>query len=319
MVVTSYPNENWIKPHQNRTILFIFLVQFIDLADMKKVSYSIRKPILTLMLLSVHLTLMAQKVQNAQIGNIWAPAAVKIDGKLTEWGESLKAYNKNVQLWYTIANDDKNIYLAIKSTDLDNNNKILAGGISFTLNTEGKKKTKNAFTTTFPIIKRTGGRVGRGGRRGGFEQEDAPDTAAIVTQQNQTLATSKEISAIGFADITDTLISIYNEYGIKAAANIDNKGILVYELAIPLRLLKITADNQKELAYNIKINGLPFSGSGGFGGGNSFGGGGRTGGSGGGGGFGGGFGGGKSADVSDMMSPTDFWGKYTLAAKITNQ
>ncbi|WP_158992562.1 hypothetical protein [Mucilaginibacter sp. L196] len=265
---------------------------------------------------------MAQKVQNVQIGNVWAPTAVKIDGKLTEWGESLKAYNKNVQLWYSIANDDKNIYLVIKSTDLDNNNKILAGGISFTLNTEGKKKTKNAFTITFPIIKRTGGgRTGHGGRRGGFGQDDTPDTAAIVTQQNQALATSKEISAIGFADITDTLVSIYNEYGIKAAANIDNKGVLVYELAVPLRLLKIAIDNQKELAYNIKINGLALSGSGGFGGNSSFGGGGRSGGSGSGsgGGFGGGFGGGKSTDVSDMMSPTDFWGKYTLAIKITNQ
>ena len=274
------------------------------------------------MLISVHLTLMAQKTQNVQIGNLWAPTAVKIDGKLTEWGESLKAYTKNVQLWYTIANDDKNIYLAIKSTDLDNNNKILAGGISFTLNTEGKKKTKNAFTITFPIIKRAGGgRAGHGGRRGGFGQDDTPDTAAIVTQQNQTLATGKEISAIGFADITDTLVSIYNEYGIKAAANIDSKGVLVCELAVPLSLLKMVAGDQKELAYNIKINGLQLSGGGGFGGGNSFGGGGgHNGGGGGGGGFGGGgFGGGKSADVSDMMSPTDFWGKYTLATKTTNQ
>jgi hypothetical protein len=272
------------------------------------------------MLISVNLTLMAQRVQNVQIGNVWAPATIKIDGKLMEWGESLKAYNKNVQLWYTVANDDRNIYLAIKSTDLDNNNKILAGGISFTLNTEGKKKTKNAFTITFPIIKRAGGgRAGHGGRRGGFGGDDTPDTTTIVAQQNQILATGKEISAIGFADITDTLISIYNEYGIKAAANIDNKGVLVYELAVPLRLLKIAADNQKELAYNIKINGLPLSGGGGFGGSSSFGGGGRNGGGGGGGGFGGGFGGGKSADVSDMMSPTDFWGKYTLATKATNQ
>jgi hypothetical protein len=286
---------------------------------MKKVPHSVRKLTLTLMLISVHLTLIAQKIQNVQIGNVWAPTAVKIDGKLTEWGESLKAYNKNVQLWYTIANDDKNIYLVIKSTDLDNNNKILAGGISFTLNTEGKKKTKNAFTITFPIVKRAGGRIGHGGRRGGFGGDDTPDTAAIVTQQNQTLATGKEISAIGFADITDTLVSIYNEYGIKAAANIDVKGVMVYELAIPIKLLKIAVNDQKELAYNIKINGLPLNG-GGFGGGNSFGGGSHSGGSGGGGGFGGGFGGGgKSEDVSDMMSPTDFWGKYILATKTTNQ
>ncbi|MHB8206545.1 hypothetical protein [Mucilaginibacter sp.] len=274
-------------------------------------SFVLKRSVLVVMLISLCSTLKAQKTPGIQIGSVWAPATVKIDGKLTEWGETLKAYNKNVQLWYTIANDDKNIYLAIKSTDLDNNNKILAGGISFTVNTEGKKRTKNAFTTTFPIINRTGGRT-HGGRRGGFGQQDTPDTAAIVNQQKQALATSKEISALGFKEITDTLVSIYNEYGIKASASIDGKGVLVYELAIPLKLLQITADNQKELAYNVKVNGLQLSESGGFGGGNnSGGGGGRSGG--GGGGFGGGFGGGKSADVSDMMSPTDFWGKYILA------
>ncbi|MFI5159055.1 MAG: hypothetical protein ACHQF4_09325, partial [Sphingobacteriales bacterium] len=219
-----------------------------------------------------------------------------------------------VQLWYTIANDDNNVYLDIKSTDFDNNNKILAGGISFTLNAEGKKRTKNAFIITFPIIKSSGARISRGGRRGGFGEDETPDTAAIVTQQNQSLATSKEISAIGFAGITDTLVSIYNEYGIKVAANIDGKGVLVYELSIPIKLLKITADDKNELAYNIKLNGLPLSG-GGFGGS-----GGHHGGGGGGfGGGSGGFGDGRSTDVSDMMSPTDFWGKYTLVTKTTNQ
>ena len=287
---------------------------------MKKLSYSIKKTVFTLMFISVYSTLIAQKPQSVQVGNAWAPAGVKVDGKLKEWGNILKAYNKTVELWYTIANDDKNIYLAIASTNLDNNNKILAGGISFTVNTEGRKKAKNAFIVTFPMVKRTGGRSGRGGRRGGFGQDDTPDTVAIVLQQNQNLATSKEISAIGFAAITDTLISIYNEYGIKAATSIDSKGVFTYELAIPLSLLKIAIGDQKELAYNIKVNGLQLSPSGGFGGGNSFGGGGRNGGgNSGGGGFGGGFGSGKSPDATDMMSPTDFWGKYMLAVKTPNQ
>jgi len=287
---------------------------------MKKLSRIVAKLILTLVFMSVYTTLMAQKVQSVQEGSIWAPATVKIDGKLTEWGATLSAYNKNVKLWYTIANDDKNIYLAIKSTDLDNNNKILAGGISFTLNTDDKKKSKNAFIITFPIINRSGVRTGRGGgggrRGGGFGKDDTQDTAAIAAQQKQTLATSKEISAIGFAAITDTLISIYNEYSIKAVASVDNKGVLVYELAIPIKLLNIAAGSQKELAYNIKLNGLTLNVGMNISAGNlSISGGGGGFGNGGG---GGGFGGGRGSDISDMMSPTDFWGKYTLAIKPSN-
>ncbi|WP_461452637.1 hypothetical protein [Mucilaginibacter sp.] len=258
---------------------------------------------------------MAQKLPGVQNGNLWAPQGVKIDGKINEWGESLKAYNKNVLLWYNIANDDKNIYLAIKSTDLDNNNKILAGGVSFTINTEGKKKTKNAYTITFPVISRTGIKSGRSGKRGGFGQDDTPDTTAIVAQQKQLLATSKMISAIGFTEITDTLVSIYNEYGIKAAASIDAKDVFTLEIAIPIELLKIAADNKNELAYNIKLNGLQLP-SVNIGSGVKISG--NNGGSfGNGGGFSGGFG--RSSSISDLMSPTDFWGMYILASKAASQ
>ena len=109
---------------------------------MKKALPISRSAALVILLTCIYSNLLAQKIQSVQEGNLWAPSTVKIDGKLTEWGTSLQAYNKTVKLWYTIANDDKNIYLAIKSTDMDNNNKILAGGISFILNTAGKKRIR---------------------------------------------------------------------------------------------------------------------------------------------------------------------------------
>ncbi len=265
----------------------------------------------------------SQKVNNVQEGNMWAPA-VKADGKLNEWGDALKAYNKTTRLWYTVANDDKNIYLAIKCNEQSASNKILAGGISFTVNTAGKKKDKEAFVITFPVINRAAmGRGARGMRRGGGAgQQDTPDSAAILAQQREVLATAKTISAIGFKEITDTTISVYNEYGIKAAATFDDKSNFMYELAIPLKMLGLQPGDTKELAYNIKLNGLQLNFGGGLGGGGgSFsmggGGGGSFGGGGGGrGGRGGGGGGGRGGggdDFNDLMSPTDFWGKYILA------
>jgi hypothetical protein len=298
---------------------------------MKSASFFNKSILSALMLFGISTPAIAQKVNNIQQGSVWAPAGIKIDGNLTEWGAALQAYNKTTHVWYTVANDDKNIYLAIKSTDMNNNTKILAGGISFSVNTDDKKKDKNAYVITFPVISRTGGGGRRGGRRGGFGQgQDTPDSAAIVTQQKQTLATSKEISALGFKEITDTLISIYNEYGIKAAANIDDKGSFVYELAVPLSMLGLQTASPKEIAYNIKVNGLQLDMNGfktvslGNGmsktdAGGGFGGGGRGGGGlGGGGAFGGGSafggkGGGSGSNVQDLTSPVDFWGKYTLA------
>ncbi|MVN20320.1 DOMON domain-containing protein [Mucilaginibacter arboris] len=272
------------------------------------------------------------KAQNVQQGSIWAPANIKIDAKLNEWNNSLQANNKTTNLYYTIANDDKNLYLAVKSTDQNNSNKIAGGGITFTVNTSGKKKDKDAFVIFFPVVNRASMPNQfrqRGG--GGNGQPQMPDSVRVANMRNQLLASAKEITIKGFKDIPDSVIAIYNEYGIKAAVGYDNNGSFIYELALPLKELGLSTGSTKELAYNIKVNGIQFyrgnrdnndgnpqtaAGNNGGrtarGGGDGFGGGGFGGGrSGAGGRFGGGNLGGMN--MQDMMSPTDFWGKYTLA------
>lgn len=275
-----------------------------------------------LSLMAIAIWCSALKAQSVQEGSVWAPANIKIDAKLTEWNNTLQAYNRTTLLNYTIANDEKNLYLVIKSSDPANNNKITAGGITFTINTAGKKKDKDAFVVTYPVISRAS-------RRGQFRQRGStgrPDSAAISNMRTQLLSTAKEINLTGFKDITDSTISIYNEYGIKAAVGYDANGSFIYELALPLKLLGLTPESNKEIAYNIKVNGFQFGGrnrqdngdgqdnGGGFGDGGAgrrngggFGGGGNRGG-------GGGFGGGNF-NMQDMFSPTDFWGKYSLAKK----
>jgi hypothetical protein len=265
----------------------------------------------------------AQKLNNVQEGAVLAPADVKVDGKLKEWPATLQAYNKTTQLYYTLANDGQNLYLAVQSTDQAGSRKIIAGGISLTINTDGKKKDKGAFLITFPVVNQSAMR-GQFRRRGGAGgQQSGLDSAAIVAMRKQITASAKEITVSGFEAIPDSVISIYNEYGIKAAIDYDAKGNLIYELALPLKLLNINSDAPKEFAYNIKVNGLQFGNRGGDAGGNDGGGGfggGRRGGGGGGfgsggNGGGGGFGGGNGGDMQSMMSPTDFWGKYLLTKK----
>ena len=314
-----------------------------------------------------------KKLKEVQEVSLWAPAGTKADGKLVEWNDSFQAYNKATKLYYTIANDEKNIYLAIKSTDVMNNNKIVAGAITIAINTEGKKKTENTYKITYPVIAPIvmqrgaggpmaggpaggggvivmGGPGGGGGARGaggaggmaalfgGGAPGDPLDSATIVLRK-KALLTYKEIKVSGFKDIPDSLISLYNEHGIKTMANYDNQGNFLYEVAIPLKLIGLTAASTEELAYNVKLNGLQIPGlpnidmmgGGGFGGGGADpgGAGGGPGGPGGGavggirmnggGGFAGGGGGGRrpggNFNFQEMISPSDFWGKYTLAKK----
>jgi hypothetical protein len=275
----------------------------------------------------------AQKVNELQEVSIFAPHAVKIDGKNFEWKDTDFSANKRTSLSYIISNDDKNLYLIIKSTDVANNSKILAGGITFSVNPDGKKKEKESITLTYPLASNPFRGQGGGGRRamgmtmavgggGGGRPDVKQRDSFMVARQKTQLTTAKEIAIKGFKNTTDTLVSIYNEYGIKAFASIDKDNTFFYEVAIPLEALGISIESPKEFAYNIKLNGLQFQGFDGRGPGGGGGGGGGHGGFGGGGGGnfgggGGGFGGGGRGgmDFQAMISPTDFWGKYTLAKK----
>jgi hypothetical protein len=284
----------------------------------------------TLGIAALGLTANAQKVTELQEVSILAPHAVKIDGKNFEWNNADFSVNKRTSISYIMSNDDKNLYLVIKSTDVPNNSKIMAGGITLSVNPDGKKKEKESITLTYPVIHRTGRGPGGGGMRriggfgGGGAQPSAKERDSMMAAMQKTqLAQAKEIKINGFKNTTDTLISIYNEYSIKAFANIEKDNSFFYELQIPLAALGISTDVPKEFAYNIKLNGLQLPGLDGPGGGGGFGGGGGGGGGrgpggGGGGGRGpGGGGGGRGPgggnfDFQAMISPTDFWGKYTI-------
>lgn len=265
--------------------------------------------LLPMLLLSIGVS--AQKLPDVQVKSILAPSTVRIDGKNLEW-DSFAAENKRTNLWYTIANDDKNLYLAIKANDNETITKIMAGGISFTINTKGKKREQDAFIMTYPLIARASGNRGNMGQnrqRAGQERQEQSQKerdSMNLAQRKTQLAGVKEIKILGFKQITDTLISIYNEHGIKAVAKMDEQGAYIYEAAIPLSLLEIAAGSSHEIAYQIKLNGLPNTGNfamranaaPAFGGANAR----------------GNFGGGGNANAArqDLMTATDFWGKYIL-------
>lgn len=253
-------------------------------------------------------TLKAQKSVDISAG-VKAPAEVKADGKLTEWSKPL-AYNKSTGLHYILANDANNLYLAINATDETTINKILGGGITLLINKEGKKKDKDAIEIVYPM---GGGRSNmrsmRMGGRGNRQASNPVDTSEIISTRKQAVKGMKELSVIGIKEVSDTLVSIYNTYGLKTGITIDAHGSFNYELSVPLKLLDLDPAKNTELAYNIIVNGIT------MGGGN------REGGRRGGGRANGGGGGGMimiseptmGGGMMDMMTSTDFWGKYKLA------
>ena len=259
-------------------------------------------------------SLMAQNVLEIPTSKV----VVKIDGKLTEFSDSLANYDKSTKLYYAFAHDQNNLYVFLKANKQLEESKIMAGGVSVSVNATGKKKAISAIT--FPIVDHTAMMAemrNRGNRNSENTTQKSPEERAKerMEMRRKTLTGLKEIKVTGFSDITVESISIYNTYGIKTGINYNDKNALIYELAIPLKLVGLDAANENEFAINIKLNGIEMpensNGGGGFGGresGGFIGGGGEGARSNG----GGGRSGQGGSDYMALFSPTDFWVKARL-------
>lgn len=201
----------------------------------------------------------AQKLPNKQQGGLHAPKIVKIDGKLTEWGDDLQAYNNAVGLQYTIANDEDHLYLVIQARDIITIKKMLIGGCTFTVNVTGKDD-KSGVSITFPLIKEMetssiGIRLDNAAELTAKPNQKA-SIDSIIRLTNVDMGTkTKEIKVKGITQVPDTLISIFNDLDIRAAIRFDSDPVLNYELSLPLSYLGNNITNGK-FHYNLMLNGM---------------------------------------------------------------
>src|SRR3954469_12419938 len=112
-----------------------------------------KKTTLLLLAAVAFLQVNAQSLPKVQEKSVRAPANVRIDGKLTEWGSSFQAYNPTTDLSYTMANDDKNLYITVQAHDIRYNgvaDRIVARGITFNF-ADNKVKDNKGISVTWPV------------------------------------------------------------------------------------------------------------------------------------------------------------------------
>jgi len=213
-------------------------------------------------LTQVNIKAKPSKLPNIQQISLRAPDKFKIDGKATEWNNQFQAYNRATNIYYTLANDDKYLYLAVQATDPGIINKILGGGATFSINKAGKKDLKDAMCITYPMLKDSGKMVKLSVNFGAMPKiipgsHISEMQADSFMNINNTLIAKKlkMIMVTGIKGI-DTLISMYNADGIKAAGAFDNKMAYTYELAIGLKQLGLSTTDDVKFAYNIKLPGM---------------------------------------------------------------
>jgi hypothetical protein len=205
------------------------------------------KQIILLFLLTVaFVNAYTQKLPNKQEASLRAPTNVKIDGKTTEWGE-FKAYNSATGLFYTLANDEQNLYLILKAGDKQMMSKIFGAGISLFFNSvSNTDKTSRGVISYWKFPKE---------RRFAID-EMMKDTAAndIKAINNAISAALKTVVVKNLDDVKGDSLSVYNEYGIMAAGYLSNANTYTCEIAIPLKHLKSFINNKSALSYTLQAN-----------------------------------------------------------------
>ncbi len=176
--------------------------------------------------------------------NIWANKNHHIDGDAQEWKQERLDLNKESKLAYAIANNDSTLFILLKSTDKADLARLLRGEIKIGVNTDAEKKVKQFIG--FPTA---GSRQPRSQNSVGNKAQNQPDL-------NQELAQLNGILIGGFNELPDGIIARQNDYGIAVAAKLDQNGFLVWECALPMKLLQIDAVKNDIFALQIRINGL---------------------------------------------------------------
>lgn len=201
--------------------------------------------LLTALIASISNQSFAQK--NEVQANKYFAEGITIDGSLSEWGDSLKAYDAESMLRYDLGNDQSNLYVAIQSSDPITIRKILTFGFSFAVNKDGKKKP--AQTITFPVIDHIA-------VRSAMPTTKPTGSKTETIKLNQLIISkTKGIRVDRFKEMVDGTISLNNEYGVKGKAVITDSNTLKLELAVPLRLLDLPSDYKEAFASHFRVNG----------------------------------------------------------------
>src|ERR1700744_2069010 len=112
-----------------------------------------KKLLICIPLLAIVISAMAQKLPTVQKESVFAPTNIKIDGKATEWDDQFRAYNNAIDVFYTLSNDNENLYLIVRSKEHNIVDKLIRGGITLTVNHLADKKDKSPVTITYPILR----------------------------------------------------------------------------------------------------------------------------------------------------------------------
>ena len=159
----------------------------------------------------------------------FVPAPPTTDGQATDWADSLR-YDPASKLQYQVLNDSRTVYLRLKVADPATQARVLRRGLTIWLDTTGRNQ--HQFGVRYPL----------GGVPSGAQAQQAPSPDATLADRRAfrslALAEMREMELLNYKGSKEpTLTDAQSPLGVKVALGFNAQDDLLYELAVPLRLL----------------------------------------------------------------------------------
>lgn len=159
-----------------------------------------------------------------------------IDGSASDWTDSLQ-YDANSHLQYQVLNDDRMVYVRLKANDAQTQAKLVYLGTVVWLDSTGRNQQQlgvrfplavdlNSFK---PSTERPAGAMG---------PSAAERQAEHVARLRTALAGDHEMELLNYRGSKEPVLTdSESKLGVKAAIGLDERNNIIYELAVPLRLV----------------------------------------------------------------------------------
>jgi hypothetical protein len=177
-----------------------------------------------------------QAVVASKVPSRFVATPPTIDGKATEWADSLQ-YDAASHLQYQVLNDARTVYVRLKAADMPTQAKLAYLGMVVWLDSTGRNQQQLGVKFPLPIdlstikapTERPAGAMGPTAAE--RQEEHLSRLRSIITSANQ----MELLNYRGSKEpvLTDSEAKI----GVKSAIGLDARNNLIYELAVPLRLL----------------------------------------------------------------------------------
>lgn len=173
----------------------------------------------------------------AKIKSVFLATPPTIDGQATEWTDSLQ-YDANSKLQYLVLNDARTMYLRVKINDTPTQAKFAYLGTVVWLDSTGRNQQQLGIRFPLPIDLESLPKGESNRPAGAMGPSAAERLADHQTRLRQVLLNAKEMELLNFRGSKEPVLAdAQSLLGVKAAISLDPQGNLIYELAVPLRLV----------------------------------------------------------------------------------